>query len=305
MLSRLLRDTEADTASSPFEVIAQLVANSPKYRHRLIDLSKEDFRRCYEKADETLEKASDQDINVISMRDDPYPHRLLMLPFPPPIIYIKGNISSLHSAASIAIVGTRTPTNFGERCALRLGAVFGGAKATVVSGLAIGCDTAAHYGCITAEGQTSAILAHGLDRIYPKQNESLAEEILSKGGCLLSEYAPGARPFRSHFIERDKLQVALSDGVVVVETDIVGGTMHTVRFSLEQQKPLACLKHPAKYRDVPQTQGNQLLLGRGQASPIFDQTSLNSFWEGIRKRSSRNASRLPSDIAQLCFENGI
>lgn len=125
-----------------------------------------------------------------------------------------------------------------------LGSGYWETGATVVSGLAIGCDTAAHSGCLSVHGETIAVLAHGLDRVYPAVNRELVGEILDTGGCLLSEYPPKTRPFPANFVERDELQAGLSDGVIVVETGVKGGTMHTVRFSQEQRKPLACVKHP-------------------------------------------------------------
>ena len=305
LLSRVLsQDARASASVSNLEEVIQLLNGISKRGNRAFDLSDEILRHCYDKADKVLIDAAQRDLMVISILDDLYPRRLWSIPSPPPIIYVKGDAPCLHATVSIAIVGTRMPTGFGDRCAFRLGAVIGGAGAAVVSGLALGCDTAAHSGCITSGGKTVAVLAHGLDRIYPKQNELLADEILKTRGCLFSEYRLFSPPLRSHFIDRDKLQVALSDAVIVVETDVTGGTMHTVRFCLEQGKLLACIKHPSKYADQPQTQGNQLLLRRGQALPIFDQASLNSFWERVRTASSNGMATLPAKVAQLCFENG-
>src|SRR5205807_1992751 len=116
----------------------------------------------------------------------------------PPVLYVKGNPHALNSAAAVAIIGTRDPTSFGAKCAFKLGNTFA-AEATVVSGLARGCDTQGHLGCIEAGGTAVAVLAHGLDRIYPRENAELGVAISETGGCLVTEYPIGTRPFRSQF----------------------------------------------------------------------------------------------------------
>jgi len=135
----------------------------------------------------------------------------------------------------------------------------------LVSGLARGCDTAAHVGCLAAEGQTVAILAHGLNTIYPPENYGLAEQIIEMGGCLLSEYPPNERPKPKYFVERDRLQSGLSGGVIIVETDLKGGAMHTARFCVEEKKPLGCMVFPEDRNNRKMTEGNVRLISSGEA----------------------------------------
>ena len=101
----------------------------------------------------------------------------------------------------------------------------------IVSGLAIGCDTAGHISIIDASGITTAVTAHGLDTVYPAENRGLAEKIYENNGILISEYFVNTRGLPNYFVERDRIQAGLSLGTIVIETDIKGGTMHTVNFT--------------------------------------------------------------------------
>ena len=120
-------------------------------------------------------------------------------------------------------------------------------------------------------------MAHGLDQVYPPENRALADQILSTEGCLVSEYPPGEKAFKYSFIERDRIQSGLSSGLIVVETDIEGGTMHTVRFGLEQGRPVACWKHPEQPASLAQARGNQKLIGEGKAVPLSGQEEVDAF----------------------------
>lgn len=246
----------------------------------------------FEKADKFIETLRQLEIEPIWVGEEQYPERLRCLARPPALVYVKGNIKALNRFLSIAVIGTRSPTTFGVWYATRLAAVIGETGATVVSGLAIGCDTAAHSGCLSVHGETIAVLAHGLDRVYPAVNRELVGEILDTGGCLLSEYPPKTRPFPANFVERDELQAGLSDGVIVVETGVKGGTMHTVRFSQEQRKPLACVKHPPKLASNPQALGNAMLIEERVAWPISDQSSLEHFWTQVQQSRGKASSEV-------------
>jgi DNA processing protein len=115
----------------------------------------------------------------------------------------------------------------------------------------------------------------------------LAEEILEKGGCWVSEYPPGTRAQRSYFVERDRLQAGMSGGVIVVETDTDGGTMHTVRFAQTQSRPIACLAHPPEFVGSEKTRGNQLLLREGRATPLSTAEDLCAFIKTVRDHAGR------------------
>ncbi len=223
----------------------------------------------------------DAGIQVIPYFDERYPQRLRGIADPPVVLFARGRVEALHSEKSVGIVGTRKPTNFGERAALSAGRLAAETGVAVVSGLALGCDAKAHEGCVEGEGTGVAVLAHGLDKVYPAANRDLADSVLEQGGCLVSEYPVGVKPARWAFAYRDRIQSGLSDSVLVIETDVKGGTMHTVNFSRQQQRPIACIDHPEEYRSMRQTWGNRKLIDEGTAHRIPNRTAFSSFLERI------------------------
>ena len=213
-----------------------------------------------------VEDCKKNNISIIPKWSDFYPKRMVHIKDSPLFLYLKGNLLSIHARHSVAIVGTRTPSSLGRQAATRYGLLFAQQNFAIVSGLALGCDTAAHNGCLKHEnGLTIAILAHGLaQKIYPPQNISLAQRILEAKGALLSEYPPHTPMYKHTFVERDRWQAALSDGVIVVETTKKGGTMHTIRFTKELQKPLACFySDTLSWNSLPQAQKNIELIEEG------------------------------------------
>ena len=143
----------------------------------------------------------------------------------------------------------------------------------VVSGLALGCDTAAHRGCLEANGITVAVLPCGLDRVAPVSNTNLAHRILDVSGFLAGEYPPGVPPRNFRFVERNRVIVALSRAVIVTEAQLKGGTMHTAHFALEQNKPLACYL-PEGEAPSP---GCLHLVQEHNATPLRNPNDLKSF----------------------------
>lgn len=207
-----------------------------------------------------------------------FPPALKYIPRPPKLLYVKGDADCLKGPA-IAVVGTRMPTPAGKRMAQAFGRRLAKKGIVVVSGLALGCDTAAHEGCLAAGGRTVAVLPSGFSNIYPRENKALAERILESGGCLVSEYPPEASPEKYTFIQRDRLQSGLSLGVVIVETDLKGGAMHTARFCLRQGRLLACVKPSQTRADDPIVGGNFALLRRKEALPLKSLTDLDPFYK--------------------------
>ena len=221
-------------------------------------------------------------VQAISFHDEGYPARLRATPDPPAVLFVKGSTQGLHATRGLAVVGTREPTFFGKEVAQRSGRTAAAAGYAIVSGLAHGCDTYAHEGCLEAHGIGVAVLAHGLDKVYPLANRGLADRLLANGGCLASEYPVGTTPIRSAFAERDRIQSGLSDGVLVIETDVRGGTMHTVRFARNQGRALACIDHPERLRSEDKTRGNRKLIEEGCARPIPDGDALVGFLNGLK-----------------------
>jgi DNA processing protein len=233
---------------------------------------------------EELHKSAAAGVRAFSIHDPDYPPLLRKIPDPPAVLFVKGHSQALLGPKLVAIIGTREPTSYGEKVARKSGKMSAEAGFTVVSGLAHGCDTFGHEGCLDARGVAVAVMAHGLDKVYPAANRDLASRLLDTGGCLVSEYPLGMAASRTAFAERDRIQSGLSHGVLVIETDIKGGTMHTVRFSRDQRRPLACVAHPNKWLGEEKTRGNQQMIADGWATPIPDGAVLLEFLARIAER---------------------
>lgn len=260
-------------------------------------LPKVDLLNAWDRAEAELENTKASGIKFYSFHDVGYPERLRNIPDPPAVLYVKGDVSGLHAPKCLAIVGTREPTPYGEAVARKSAATAAEAGFIIVSGLAHGCDTFGHEGCLDAHGVGVAVMAHGLDKVYPAANRGLASRLLENGGCLVSEYPLGVTPMRTAFAERDRIQSGLSDAVLVVETDVKGGTMHTVRFSREQKRILACIDHPDNWKDEDKTKGNQMMIAERWARAIADGAALTQLLADIKnlKPSTEPAPEKPSN----------
>ncbi len=168
---------------------------------------------------------------IIALGDDEYPASLLQLNDAPLVLYVVGQPSSL-SAAQIAMVGSRTPTSGGRDNASAFARELAQQGWLITSGLALGIDTAAHQGALSAGGQTVAVIGTGADRIYPAQNKALAHRI-AENGCIVSELPLGSKPLRSHFPRRNRLIAALAQATVVVEAALSSGSLITAREALD------------------------------------------------------------------------
>ena len=254
-----------------------------------------ELAEAWKRSEDGLHRARDIGVRAMSFHDDDYPARLRGIPDPPAVLFAKGDPAGLHSPKGLAVVGTREPTSFGKKVAQRSAQTAAEAGYTIVSGLAHGCDASAHEGCVEASGVGVAVLAHGLDKVYPAANRDLAERLLENRGCLTSEYPVGTKPARAAFAERDRLQSGLSDAVLVIESDVEGGTMHTVRFAHAQGRPVACVDHPQRWLAEDKTKGNQRLIGDGRATPIPDGEGLARFLSGLQPMPAAEARTEPAD----------
>ena len=220
-------------------------------------------------------------IRPLAITEADYPPLLRLIPDPPPVLYAKGNIDILKVLDAVAIIGTRSPTALGVDVASRAARRFAQSGFVVVSGLAKGIDSAAHRSACEA-GFTVAVLANSLDTVYPAENRKLAEGILRGGGTLVSELALGEQTFKNAFVRRDRIQSGLSLAVIPVQTDIEGGTMHTVRFAETQKRLLFCPAPPQQESKCKEYAGIWHLIRSGRARP-FDPEVLTQ----IREYKSR------------------
>ena len=163
---------------------------------------------------------------------DAYPPLLGTIADPPPLLWVRGDVQAMH-AVCIAIVGSRSASEYGLAVAESLASPLAGTGLVIVSGLARGVDSAAHRGAITS-GRTIAVFGSGLDICYPREHTDLAEAIVCNHGCLVSELPIGTPPRPHHFPRRNRIISGLSRAVIVVEASERSGSLQTARFALEQ-----------------------------------------------------------------------
>ena len=170
--------------------------------------------------------------NFITINDDVYPECLKEISNPPLKLYYKGNLDLLKEERLIAVVGTRNPSSYGKLCCEYMVKKMTSANITIVSGFAKGIDSIAHKTSLLTDGKTIAVIASGLDIVYPASNLSLYREIEEKG-LILSEYEAGVKPFKSNFPQRNRIIAGLSRGTIVVESKDRGGSLITADLALE------------------------------------------------------------------------
>lgn len=174
------------------------------------------------------------ELRVVAPPDAEYPRRLLAIEVPPAALFVRGAIRSLAREHVVAVVGTRRPSPTGRRIASRIGAALTRAGATVVSGLAVGIDGAAHAAVVAERGPTVAFIGGGHARLFPRAHDRLADAIVDAGGAVVSEYAPNVEPSKGTFPQRNRLISGSSDAVVVVEAGARSGALVTASWALEQ-----------------------------------------------------------------------
>ena len=170
--------------------------------------------------------------NFITINDDVYPECLKEISNPPLKLYYKGNLDLLKEERLIAVVGTRNPSSYGKLCCEYMVKKMTSANITIVSGFAKGIDSIAHKTSLLTDGKTIAVIASGLDIVYPASNLSLYREIEEKG-LILSEYEAGVKPFKGNFPQRNRIIAGLSKGTIVVESKNRGGSLITADLALE------------------------------------------------------------------------
>ena len=254
------------------------------------------------KCENILKKCEKEDIKIISILDDDFPEKLKNIKDNPLLIYYKGNIDCIKNNQSICLIGRRKISQKGKEITEKIGQLLVENNFIIISGLALGCDTYAHMSAIKNKGKTVAVMPCGLDIIYPLTNKDLFCDILKNKGCIVSEYAPGTKPYKHQFIERDRLESALSTGVIVVETSINRGTMHTVNFTIKQNKLLACYVPEEKYKYKNSLEGNFQLLKNKKVYPLHNIKALNEFVLMIEEKMKfENVNDAKEEYYQMTF----
>lgn len=165
--------------------------------------------------------------------DDIYPEILKNIYNPPKKIYYKGNLKLLKEKKKIAIVGTRNNSSYGALCCEKIVKDLIAEDIVIISGFARGIDSIAHRICIENNGKTIAVVASGLDIVYPSSNVNLWKKI-EENGLILSEYEYGTKPFRANFPQRNRIIAGLSEGVIVIESKEKGGSLVTANIALDE-----------------------------------------------------------------------
>ena len=215
-----------------------------------------------------MEKLDRCGVKVLTCHDSDYPSRLKEIYDYPPILYIKGSLLP-DDDWGLAVVGTRRATVYGRQVTEEITADLARSKITIISGLARGIDSVAHHSALEAGGRSIAILACGLDIVYPSENANLARRIMEQG-ALISEYPLGTRPRPENFPRRNRIMSGLSLGVLVIEAGETSGAIITAHLALEQNREVFAI--PGSILS-PASRGTNYLIQEG-AKLVRDYTNI-------------------------------
>ena len=205
-----------------------------------------------------IEYMQKNNIDIININEETYPQILKEIYDPPVSLYVMGNKEILNNI-SIAIVGCREASEYGKSAAKYFAYNLSKSNINIVSGLAKGIDSYAHFGSICAKhtGKTIAVVGNGLDIVYPGENKKLLKQILENGGAIISEYSLGTRPDKMNFPARNRIISGISKGVIVIEAKEKSGTLITVDFALEQGRDVFVV--PGNINSITSVGTNELI----------------------------------------------
>lgn len=272
-----------------FQRIKKLIDNygslKEGIREEKIELSEE-----LKRAEEEVKKAEKSGVKIVPFTSKNYPKKLLDISQPPVVLYVKGEMKE---KPAVAVVGSRRCSSYGRSVAFRFGKFLSERGITVVSGLALGIDSAAHRGALSGGGNTVAVLGSSVDLIYPLENNSLAEKIIESGGAVISEFPLGTRAKKEFFPRRNRIVSGLSECVVVVEAAEKSGTFITVSYALDQGKEVLAV--PGSI-DSPFSRGTNRLIKEG-APPLTD---FEEIFEVVPQLKIRDDKRqIPEEFKEI------
>ena len=263
-----------------------------------------------------MERLARHRIQALTWNDARYPRRLKVIYDLPPVLYVRGQLTEADEWA-VTVVGTRRPTPYGRQAAEELTYGLARSGVTVVSGLARGIDAIAHRAALAAEGRTIAVLACGLDRVYPAEHAKLALDITQRG-ALVSDYPLGTQPRGEYFPRRNRIMSGLSLGVLVVEGDVKSGAMITASLALEQNREVFAV--PGSIFS-PQSRGTHALIREGaklvqRLEDILEELNLTMVPQQLEVRETvpatdteasllRYISTEPLHIDEVCRRSGL
>jgi len=235
------------------------------------------------------------DVSPIGYLDSEYPEALKVIHNGPLVIFKRGNLV-LNDYIGVSVVGTRKPTEYGKMWAIRFAEAFALNGLNVVSGLAYGIDGQAHKAVVQVGGITTAVLAHGLDRVYPSSHSDLAKRIVDGGGALITEYPWGTQIESNYFPARNRIIAALSRAVVIIEAAEKGGALITANFAFEQDREVYAVPGALGARF---SEGCNLLIRKQIAQLVTDpQQVLDAMNQQIAKVQPHLFTPVPSALTK-------
>jgi DNA processing protein len=250
------------------------------------------------KVDEVVDRLRRVGAVALTPDMEDFPEALRSIPDPPFLLFACGDLT-LARSPGLAVVGTRTPTDYGRRATERLAGDVARAGFTIVSGMARGIDTVAHTAAFEAGGSSIGVLGCGIDVVYPRENRPLFER-MRREGLLLSEYTPGEPPLAGNFPRRNRLVSALGEGVLVVEMGERSGALHTVRYALDQGAEVFAVPGPI---GSPLSAGTNQLLKEG-ARVVTSAEDIIEELRGVGAASSLTVARPHRNPQQPALSNG-
>ena len=241
-----------------------------------------------QRLDAALQWLQDPANQIVTLADDAYPRLLLEITDPPPLLYVKGN-ASLLNATSLAVVGSRNASQQGRITAQAFSRELSDGGFTIISGLALGIDAAAHAGGLAGSSSSIAVVGTGLDIVYPARNRDLAHQLAEKG-ALISEFPLGTPALAANFPRRNRLISGLSRGCLVVEAALKSGSLITARYALEQGREVFAI--PGSIHS-PVSKGCHLLIKQGAKLAESSQDILEEL--GVVPRNPRAPAVAPDD----------
>lgn len=220
------------------ELSIEQIANDNNRIAKSLESNSGAWEQAQDFIEEQINIANKEEVRILSFFDTSYPALLASSKDDPCVIYVKGKLPE-NPNDSVAVIGTREPSKHGVIMAERITAYLVEQGQSIVSGLALGCDSIAHETALRAKGHTVAVMAHGLQTVAPASNRDLASRIVDSGGALVSQYPFGQEPSPYLFVQRDKTQAAMARGVVMIQSDVKGGSLHASSASIANGRWLA------------------------------------------------------------------
>lgn len=285
---------------SLFDDIAEIFDTYKERREDIINFCGDRFYdrlvECIENeaVDKVLLDCRNGGIEPICYTSPRYPERLIGMPVPPLVLFCRGRVELLNSSVALGVVGTRRASRYGADVTRRLCQELTDAGICIVSGMAKGIDGCAHEATLNAGGDTIAVLATGVDRVYPAENRAIYERLVTNG-LVVSEYLPGseAKPYK--FPERNRIVVALSDGVLVVEAGEKSGALITLDIAIEEGKECFIVPHNI---DTRTARGSNERLRAMPDALILDSSDILARF-GIKQKGDNIADSVQLDFFEM------